>query len=253
MDIPRSHTLNPGDLFRLLLIRRPDQMPAQGTRRRKHSLKFQTRNDIRGSLVAIDIVNLRIEDFISGRNDDRASLDGQFLFFILEIDGLGRTELLTDLASSFGEKDTVNGIDGILQWNGLRILHVDGFSLAEACIVLIIYLRRTFLSTEATSDTFLRVHITGILDDFDFKISLLPRDALHLRKGQELNVKMPADLDQFGRKDSHGTVISGEGLVQLGHHSTDGGRLLHEIDIKARIGQIQGRLHSGNASTDHHD
>jgi hypothetical protein len=24
---------------------------------------------------------------------------------------------------------------------------------------------------------------------------------------------MPADLDQFGRKDSHGTVIGGKGLV----------------------------------------
>jgi hypothetical protein len=47
---------------------------------------------------------------------------------------------------------------------------------------------------------------------------------------------MPADLDQFGRKDSHGTVIGGKGLVQLGHNATDGGGLFHEIDIVAGIG-----------------
>ena len=32
---------------------------------------------------------------------------------------------------------------------------------------------------------------------------------------------MPADLDQFGRNNSHGTVIGGKGLVELGHESAD--------------------------------
>jgi hypothetical protein len=38
---------------------------------------------------------------------------------------------------------------------------------------------------------------------------------------------MPADLDQFRRDDSHGTVIGGKGLVQLRHYSTYGGGFLH--------------------------
>jgi hypothetical protein len=33
---------------------------------------------------------------------------------------------------------------------------------------------------------------------------------------------VPADLDQFGRDDSHGTIVGGEGLVQLGHDPADG-------------------------------
>jgi hypothetical protein len=57
---------------------------------------------------------------------------------------------------------------------------MDRLSLAETCIIIIVNLRRTFLCTEPTGDTFLDVHISGILDDFNFKISLLPRDALHL-------------------------------------------------------------------------
>jgi hypothetical protein len=64
---------------------------------------------------------------------------------------------------------------------------------------------------------------------------------------------MPADLNQFGREDSHGTVIGGEGLVQLGHDTADGRGPFHEVEIIAGIGQIQCGLHPSNASTDHHD
>jgi hypothetical protein len=32
---------------------------------------------------------------------------------------------------------------------------------------------------------------------------------------------MPADLDQFRRDNSHGTVVGGKGLIQLGHHAAD--------------------------------
>jgi hypothetical protein len=64
---------------------------------------------------------------------------------------------------------------------------------------------------------------------------------------------MPADLDQFGREDSHGAIIGGEGLVQLGHQTTDGGGPLHEVDIIAGISKIQCRLHPDDAAPNHHD
>jgi hypothetical protein len=57
---------------------------------------------------------------------------------------------------------------------------MDGLSLAETCIIIIVNLGRAFLGTEPTGNTFLRVYITGILDDFDFETALLPGDALHL-------------------------------------------------------------------------
>jgi len=204
-------------------------------------------------MIAIDIVDLRIEDLTPRRNDNGTGLDGQFSLFILEIDGLGRTELFTDSASPFGKKEAVGRINDILQGNGLGILHMDRLSLTQTRIIFIVYFCWTFLSTEAAGDTLRRVHVTGLLYHLDLKISFFPRDALHLGEGQELNVEMPADLDQFGRKDSHGAVIGGEGLVQLGHDTTDGGGPFHEIDIVAGIGQIQSCLHSGNASTHHHD
>jgi hypothetical protein len=51
---------------------------------------------------------------------------------------------------------------------------------------------------------------------------------------------MPADLDQFGRDNSHGTVIGGKGLIQLGHDPADGRGFFEEIDIVSGIRQIKG-------------
>ncbi len=63
---------------------------------------------------------------------------------------------------------------------------------------------------------------------------------------------MPADLDQFGRDNSHGTVIGRKGLVQLGHDAAYGRRPFDKVDIKAGLGQIQGGLHAGDSTTNHH-
>jgi len=180
MDIPGTHTLNPGNLLWLLFIGRPDQMTSIGTRCRKHSLKFEAGDDIGRTMIAIDIVDLRIEDFTPRRNDDGTSLDAQLSLFILEIDGLRRTELFTDSASPLYEKEAVGRINGILQGNRLGILYMDRLALAETCIIFVIDLGRTFLRAEATGDTLRHIHITGILDYFDFKISFLPGDTLHL-------------------------------------------------------------------------
>jgi hypothetical protein len=54
-----------------------------------------------------------------------------------------------------------------------------------------------------------------MLQDFDFKIPGFSIDSGYFREGQKLNIQVPADLDQFGRGNSHGTVIGGKGLVQL--------------------------------------
>ena len=90
---------------------------------------------------------------------------------------------------------------------------MDRFSLGKSRIIFTVNFGRAFLGTETAGNTLLRVHIAWRLNHFNFKISLLSGDAFHLREGQELNVQMPADLDQFGRENSHGTVIGGEGLV----------------------------------------
>jgi hypothetical protein len=74
-----------------------------------------------------------------------------------------------------------------------------------------------------------------------------------LCKGQQLDVEMPADLDQFRGDNSHGAVIGGKRLVELGHDPSDGGGPLHEVNVISGVCEIEGRLHACDAAPDHHD
>ncbi len=57
---------------------------------------------------------------------------------------------------------------------------------------------------------------------------------------------MPADLDQFGRDNSHGAIIGGKGLVQLSGYPPYGRAFLKEVDVVSGVSQIKGGLHPGN-------
>ena len=63
---------------------------------------------------------------------------------------------------------------------------------------------------------------------------------------------MSADLDQFGRDNTHCAIIGGKSLVQLRHQPTDGRRSFYQVNIVSGIGSVQSRLHAGNAATDNH-
>jgi hypothetical protein len=90
-------------------------------------------------------------------------------------------------------------------------------------------------------------------EDLYAKISFLPLDVLYLGQGEDVYVQVPADLDQFGRKDSHGTVIGWKGLIQLGHDATNRGRFFDQVHKIPRICEIQGRLHPCNSTANHQD
>ena len=107
------------------------------------------------------------------------------------------------------------GINGIFEGDRLGILHVDGLSLIEPLIVFIVNLPGTFLGTQPTGNALVEINIPGQLDKGNLEVPLLSLDALHLREGEQLNIDVPADLDQLGRDNSHGTVIGGKGLIQL--------------------------------------
>jgi hypothetical protein len=64
---------------------------------------------------------------------------------------------------------------------------------------------------------------------------------------------MPADLDQLGCEYSHGAVIGGKGLVELGHMAADARGFFHQVDLEAGCGKIKGGLDPAYASTHNHD
>jgi hypothetical protein len=81
---------------------------------------------------------------------------------------------------------------------------------------------RTVLNATAAPRAAGHINASSTLFDFHLEIARRTFHRFQVRVGDQFNVQMPADLDQFGRNDSHGTVVGGKGFVQLGHGATNG-------------------------------
>jgi hypothetical protein len=57
----------------------------------------------------------------------------------------------------------------------------------------------------------------------DLEISFGAFNLVYLGRGDQVDIKMPADLDQFRRDNSHGTIIGRKCLIQFAHHTANGG------------------------------
>jgi hypothetical protein len=70
--------------------------------------------------------------------------------------------------------------------------------------------------------------------------------------GHQIDVEVTARFHKLRTDNAHGTVVGGEGLVQLGHLAADGRLAFHQIDFQSALGQVQGGLDAGDAAPDHH-
>jgi hypothetical protein len=100
----------------------------------------------------------------------------------------------------------------------------------------------------STPCAFIKINVPGFLPDVDFEVTLFSFDAFYRGAGVNLDIDMPADLDQFWRYDSHGAIIGGECLIQLRHGPPNGRAFLYEVNKKTRICQIQCGLHTRNSA-----
>jgi len=130
---------------------------------------------------------------------------------------------------------------------------MHGFVLRYFLIIFIRVFDRTVLYTGGTTRAFVLDDVSWLFIQGDLEVSGFPFDTVDFSKGQDLYIRMPADLDQFGREYSHGAVIGGIGLVELGHVTANGRFLLHQIDLITRIGKIERGLNPADSSTDNHN
>jgi hypothetical protein len=134
----------------------------------------------------------------------------------------------------------------------LGVSFISGLAVTKALIIFIREGDRTDFGTIAAGSTLVRVNIAGFLMKGDLKISLRAFKCFNFRTRDQVDVQMPADLDQFRRDNSHRTIISGKGFIQFTHDTTDGRGLLDQVNQVSGIGQIQGGLHAGNSGTHNH-
>jgi len=122
--------------------------------------------------------------------------------------------------------------------NCLRVVYVDGFILRYFLIKLIRVFDRAVFYTDSTTRAFALINISGPFNQRYPEVSCFPFYTVNFSIGKDLYIGMPADLDQFGREYSHGAVIGGKGLVQLGHMAANGRCFVNQVNLKTSSGKI---------------
>ena len=81
---------------------------------------------------------------------------------------------------------------------------------------------RAIFNATTTSSTKIHVNTACTLSYSYLEISGFAFNRFKISVSDKLDIRMPADLDQFRRDNSHCTIICRKGLVQLSHRSANG-------------------------------
>ena len=107
--------------------------------------------------------------------------------------------------------------------------------------------------TGSTACALIFPDVSGLLYQGYPKVSCFTFYTVNFGIGEDLDIGVPADLDQFWSQYSHRAVIGGIGLVKLGHMAANGRRFLNEVNLKTSTGKIEGGLNAADPPTDNHD
>ena len=137
------------------------------------------------------------------------------------------------VGTGIGARGAIALVDYITAGYGLGVRLVGGLSRTNTLVKLTGHGHRADLGTISTAGAALKVNVARLFLNGDLESPHITGYILHLREGEQFDIQMPADLDQLGRDNSHGAVVGGKGLVQLGHDPADSRALLQQIDLVA--------------------
>jgi hypothetical protein len=95
----------------------------------------------------------------------------------------------------------------------LRVALKDGFTRGEVLIKFVRELHRTLGNALSAGSTLGEINVAGTLYDVHLEMTRLPFKRLNISIGDDLDIEVSPYLHQFGRDDTHGAVIGGEGFV----------------------------------------
>jgi hypothetical protein len=71
-------------------------------------------------------------------------------------------------------------------------------ALGEPHVVFVLDFFGTLLGAGAAADALGDIDVAGVLDQFDLEVPRLTPDLFDFAESSQLDIQMPADLDQFG-------------------------------------------------------
>jgi hypothetical protein len=209
-------------------------------------------DDVGELAIVVFLLYLWVKRLKAGRENDRPYLDFLFLRRLFQIDGVILTHHLADATFPLFEVKAAF-IDILDQGNGLGEVDMDRFILRYFLVIFVRVLGGAILHAVSAARAFVFENIPGLFCQGYLEVSYFPFYTVDFSIGEDLDIGMPADLDQFGCEYSYGAVVGGKGLVQLGHMAADARRLFNQVDLKAGVGEIKRGLNAADPSADNHD
>jgi hypothetical protein len=195
-SLPRADALYPGYPAGAYTVRRAPDLAFIGASGTQYPLKIKTSDHVRQSPVAILIGDPRIIRLETGGEDDCPDIDLNLFRRLGKIDGAVSTHPLASAAFLLLEvKATI--IDVGDERDGLGVVDVDRPVLRYLLVVDVRIGDRTILHARGTASALVLTDVARLFKQVDREVPRLTLDAEDLRIGENLDVFLPADLDQF--------------------------------------------------------
>ena len=243
--------MDPGDLLRMVLVRRPQDVALVRPGGAEQPLEVHAGDDVLVGAVAVVAPHLGIERLVAGREHDRADLDFDLLRRLVEVDGVVLAHAGADRAGLVLQVQA-GVVDVGDQRHGLREIDVHRLVQRQVLVERVGDLDRAVFDADGAAGALVLVDVARLLGQRHREVAGRSLHAGDLGVGHDLDVGVPVALDELGRLDAHRAVVGREGLVQLRHLPADGGGLLHQVDLEAGRRQVQRRLDAADAAADHH-
>ena len=143
-----------------------------------------------------------------------------------------------------------SAVDDIGRGHGLGEGDVDRPAAAQAHLELVGHDHRADQRAVAAGGALVLVHVAGLFAHADLEIAHVAGNVLDLGVGQQFNLGMSTDIHHLGAENSYAALDVGIDLVELGHDAADGRLFLHQVDLVAGVGQVQGGLDARHPAAD---
>ena len=216
------------------------------------TLQFQGSDHILALAVSILIILIKLDHIKTGCHNNGSVFLCYDLVLLLIINGSCCTVLSAGTAFAGFELNTVLTVDHRYIWDGLCKRNINGTAVVQSTVKFIRNLLGwTFLGTYTTTCTFAHVYTSGFFTDIYCKITYKAADLLNFAVCIDIDLLMSCSFYHLRGKDTCGAVQGWECFVQLGHSSTNAGKLFHNIHFISCICNIKCRLDTCNTAADH--
>ena len=174
-------------------------MACRRTAGAEQPFEFERRNHVGVIGVGIGVEAAGVEGLEARRKYNRSHFQIQEELLLLVVYGIGGTDFGADTALfPLAQLAAIFGVDGVTGGNRLSVILIDGFTLAESCVVIIQHYCGALFRTDAAGNTLVRIDVSGLLANLDLEMPFFAVDFFELGIGEQIDVQVPADLDQLG-------------------------------------------------------